>query len=155
MNSCRSCCFRLGLVLLTLGTFSGSASAAAKPDPKMLVTASEASALLGGNVTLTVHDMEKVYPGSVDFAYETKGGQILSVQVDPLDGPEKLANMGRDLAAAHPGRPAGRCSVGDKCFVRGEDIFATKGHWYIHLSAGRQNAGQIEELARLVASRLP
>jgi hypothetical protein len=102
--------------------------------------------------------MEKVYPGSVDFVYETKPGkeddQILSVEVDPLDGPEKLANMRRDLAAADRNRQV-TCSAGDKCFMEGEDLFASKGSWYIHMSAGRQNAGKIEAVARKVAARLP
>ena len=119
-----------GILLLGLAVlFASSPLAAATPDPKVLVTAAEAAALLGGNVTLTVHDMEKVSPGSVDFVYETKPGneddQILSVEVDPLDGPEKLANMRRDLAAA--GRNLATCSAGDKCFMEGEDLFASKG----------------------------
>jgi hypothetical protein len=144
---------RLAVVCLIAG--AGSLVAATKPDPKTLVTPAEASALLGGSVTFEAHDMDKVYPGSLDFSYQTKSVRILSVAVDPLDGPEKLSHMKRDLKEAHPNAKQAACSVGDACFMQGEDLFATKGKWYIHLSAGRESKDKIEDLARKVVSRLP
>lgn len=143
------------LVLVSLVVVPASIQAASKPDPKVLVTPAEASAILGGAVTLEVHDMEKVYPGSVDFSYQTKNIQILSVQLDPLDGPEKLSNMRRDLKAAHPTTNQPACTVGDACFMQGEDLFATKGKWYIHIDAGRENKDKMESLGRKIAARLP
>ena len=145
----------LGLVVICLGALSNPIRGATKPAPASLVTAAEASALLGGNVTLTVNDMEKVYPGSVDFVYETRTGQILTVEVDPLDGPEKLANMRRELTARDPKRSEPPCSAGDKCFMDRDDLFASKGKWYIHMNAGRGNATKVDAIARKVASRLP
>ena len=145
----------LGLVVICFGALSSPVRAATKPAPASLVTAAEASAVLGGDVKLTVHDMEKAYPGSVDFVYETRNGQILTVDVDPLDGPEKLANMLRDLTARDPKRREPPCSAGDKCFMDRDDLFATKGKWYIHMNAGRGNAAKVDAIARKVASRLP
>jgi hypothetical protein len=134
---------------------AASLSGATRPDPKALVTPAEAAALLGGEVTFEAHDMEKIYPGSLDFSYQTKNVRILSVAVDPLDGPEKLSNMKRDLKAAHPKSTQDACTAGDACFMQGEDLFATKGKWYIHVGAGREHKAQMNDLARKIVSRLP
>ncbi len=67
-----------------------------------------------------------------------------------LDGPEKLANMLRDLTARDPKRREPPCSAGDKGFMDRDDLFASKGKWYIHMNAGRGN----DAIARKLASRL-
>ena len=146
---------RLCFGVACLTALSGAALSETKLDPAMLVTAAEAKALLGGDATLEVFNMQGAYPGSVDFAYQTKNIRILTVQIIPGNAAEMLANMRRDLGAAHPNTKQSPCSAGDACFMDRETLFATKGKWYLHLEAGRENTGKMEDLARRIMTRLP
>ncbi len=130
------------------------AAAAALPKPEALVTPAEAAALLGGDAVLEVHDMHAIYPGSVDFAYQTKNIRILSAAFYPQDGAEMFGNMKKTLSA--PGRhPLLPCSVGDSCFLQGKAmIHVLKGGTYFTLADDNAAPGKLEELGRTVAGRI-
>jgi hypothetical protein len=127
----------------------------ALPKPEDLVTPAEAAALLGGDVTLEVHNLQAAYPGSSDFAYQTKNVRILAAAFYPEGGAEMFDNMKKTLSA--PGRhPLLPCSVGDSCFMAGKGmVHVRKGDTYFTLDDDNAAAGKMEELARTVAGRLP
>jgi hypothetical protein len=130
------------------------AAASTLPKPEELVTPAEAAALLGGDATLEVHDMRAAYPGSSDFAYQTKNIRILSAAFYPQGGAEMFDNMKKSLSAPgqHPLLP---CSVGDSCFRQGKAmIHALKGGTYFTLDDDNAAEGKLEELGRTVAARL-
>ncbi|HXO18621.1 MAG TPA: hypothetical protein VOA87_01725 [Thermoanaerobaculia bacterium] len=129
-------------------------AATSLPKPEELVTPAEAAALLGAEATLEVHDMQAVYPGSVDFAYQTKKIQILSAVFYPQGGAEMFENMKKTLTA--PGRrPLLSCSIGDSCFKVGEGmIHVLKGGTYFTLEWDTAGPGKLEELGKTVAGRL-
>jgi hypothetical protein len=131
------------------------AAVSALPKPEELVTPAEAASLLGDEATLEVHNMQAAYPGSVDFAYQTKKIQILSVAVYPQGGAEMFENMKKSLSV--PGRhPLVSCSVGDSCFKTGESmVHALKGGTYFTLSWETAGAGKLEELGKTVSGRIP
>ncbi len=145
-------CMCLGALYLA----SGAAISAATLDPAILVTSAEATALLGGDATLEVSNVQAVYPGSVDFTYWIKNksrGLAVQLYLDPTG--EMFANMRRTLKANHPNANQIPCSAGNVCFMQGEALFATKGKWYLHLDAGRENTGKMEDLARRIMTRIP
>jgi hypothetical protein len=135
-------------------TPAAPAAASALPKPEELVTPAEAAALLGGDAALEVHDMQAIYPGSSDFAYQTKNIRILSAAFYPQGGAEMFDNMKKTLSA--PGRhPLLPCSVGDSCFRQGKGmIHALKGGTYFTLADDNAPEGKLEELGRTVAARL-
>ncbi len=144
------------LCLGALYVASGAAISATTLDPASLVTAAEAKALLGADATLEVTNMQAVYPGSVDFTYWTKNkSRALEVQLymDPTG--EMFANMRRTLKANHPNANQIPCSAGNVCFMQGERLWATKGKWFVHLDAGSENTGKMEDLARSIMTRIP
>lgn len=144
----------LSLLLSAALTWPLSVHAAAnKLDPKTLVTPQEAEALLGAPATFEVHDMEAIYPGSADFAYQTKNIRILSTVFYPTDGAEMFENQKKTLAGR--GKKLVPCSVGDSCFFVGEMLNARKGNVYFTLEAGREDMAKIEALALKVVGRLP
>jgi hypothetical protein len=130
------------------------AAASSLPKPEELVTPAEAAALLGDEVTLEVHNMQAIYPGSVDFAYQTRKIQILSAAFYPQGGAEMFENMKKSLTA--PGRrPLLSCSIGDSCFKAGEGmVHVLKGGTYFTLSWETAGAGKLEELGKTVAGRI-
>jgi hypothetical protein len=130
------------------------AAASALPKPEELVTPAEAAALLGGDATLEIHDMQAAYPGSSDFAYQTKNIRILSAAFYPQGGAEMFDTMKKTLSA--PGRhPLLPCSVGDSCFRQGKAmIHVLKGGTYFTLDDDNAAEGKLEELGRTVAGRL-
>jgi predicted small lipoprotein YifL len=134
---------------------SAPAATRALPKPEELVTPAEAAALLGGDVTLEVHNLQAAYPGSSDFAYQTKNVRILSAAIYPEGGAEMFDNMKKTLSA--PGRhPLLPCSVGDSCFMTGKGmVHVRKGGTYFTLADDNAEVGKLEELARTVAGRLP
>jgi hypothetical protein len=131
-----------------------AAAASPLPKPEALVTPAEAAALLGGDAVLEVHDMHAIYPGSVDFAYQTKNIRILSAAFYPQGGAEMFGNMKKTLSA--PGRhPLLPCSVGDSCFLQGKAmIHVLKGGTYFTLADDNADPGKLEELGRTVAGRI-
>jgi outer membrane protein TolC len=131
------------------------AAASSLPKPEELVTPAEAASLLGAEATLEVHNMQAAYPGSVDFAYQTKKIQILSAAFYPQGGAEMFENMKKSLSA--PGsRPLLPCSVGDSCFKTGEGmVHVLKGGTYFTLSWETAGAGKLEELGKTVVGRIP
>jgi len=143
----------VGLALLSLVAEPTSAGAAANLDPKVLVTSQEAEAILGAPVTLEVHDMRAIYPGSADFAYQTKNVRVLSAVFYPQDGAEMFNSQKRNLAGM--GKKVVACSAGDSCFFVGEQLNALKGNLYFTLDAPRGEEKKLEELARKVITRLP
>lgn len=141
------------LLTVSLAVWPAPAGAATKLDPKVLITPQEAEAILGGPVTLEVHDMQAIYPGSADFAYQTTNVRILSAVVYPKDGAEMFENQRKTLAGM--GKKLVPCSVGDACFFLGEQLNARKGDVYFTLAAGRNDTANVEALARKVVGRLP
>ena len=144
------------LCLGALYLASGAAVPAATLDPASLVTPAEASALLGGDATLEVSNVQAMYPGSVDFTYWTKNkSRSLAVQLylDPTG--EMFANMRRTLKANHPDADQTPCAAGNVCFMQGERLWATKGKWFVHMDTGRINTGKMEDLARSIMTRIP
>jgi len=119
------------------------------------VTPAEAASLLGDVATLEVHNMQAAYPGSVDFAYQTKKIQILSAAFYPQGGAEMFGNMKKSLS--EPGsRPLLPCSVGDSCFKTGEAmVHVLKGGTYFTLGWDTAGPGKLEELGRTVVGRIP
>ncbi|HEV3455977.1 MAG TPA: hypothetical protein VHG32_05420 [Thermoanaerobaculia bacterium] len=130
------------------------AAASSLPKPEELVTPAEAASLLGDEVTLEIHNMQAIYPGSVDFAYQTKKIQILSAAFYPQGGAEMFESMKKSLTA--PGRrPLLSCSIGDSCFKAGEGmVHVLKGGTYFTLSWETAGAGKLEELGKTVAGRI-
>jgi hypothetical protein len=131
------------------------AAPSALPRPEDLVTPAEAAALLGGDVTLEVHNLQAAYPGSSDFAYQTKNVRILLAAFYPQGGAEMFGNMKTTLSA--PGRhPLLPCSAGDSCFMTGKGmVHVLKGGTYFTLADDNAEGGALETLARTVAGRLP
>jgi len=131
------------------------AAASSLPKPEELVTPAEAASLLGDVATLEVHNMQAAYPGSVDFAYQTKKIQILSATFYPQGGAEMFGNMKKSLS--EPGsRPLLPCSVGDSCFKTGEAmVHVLKGGTYFTLGWDTAGPGKLEELGRTVVGRIP
>jgi hypothetical protein len=129
------------------------AAPSALPKPEDLVTPAEAAALLGGDVTLEVHNLQAAYPGSSDFAYQTKNVRILLAAFYPQGGAEMFGNMKKTLSARHPLFP---CSAGDSCFMAGKGmVHVLKGGTYFTLADDNAVGSQLETLARTVAGRLP
>lgn len=143
----------LCILLSSTLPWAGSASAAAKLDPKTLVTPQEAEALLGAPATFEVHDMQAIYPGSADFAYQTKNIRILSAVFYPTDGAEMFESQKKTLAGM--GKKLVPCSAGDSCFFVGEMLNARKGNVYFTLDAPRDTMAKTEALARKIVGRLP
>ena len=142
------------VVPVTAPAGTSPAAAGSLPKPEELVTPAEAASLLGDAATLEVHNMQAIYPGSVDFAYQTKKIQILAAAFYPQGGAEMFENMKKSLSV--PGRhPLLFCSVGDSCFKTGEGmVHVLKGGTYFTLSWETAGAGKLEELGKTVAGRI-
>jgi hypothetical protein len=148
---------RIGSWLAVAAVLATAATASARPadklDPQTLITAQEAAALLGAPVTLQVHDMQAIYPGSADFAYQTKNIRILSAVFYPTGGAEMFESQRKTLSGM--GKKLTPCSAGDACFLVGEQLNARRKNVYFTLEAGRDNVNRVEALANKVVGRLP